>query len=206
MIKGELELIKWNRDGDKVFSHRQPMRSFVRQMIDFLAMYADQVNTNMQDITDTTRLIVANSNIREMNLIVGGGGHSYSEVGATAYNELMTDGVGIQIGTGNTAPTSDDYAIETRCVHGQAATQMVYGGEEIEPIVVSAPSASFLIRRYFNNKSGGGITVAEVGIYVPGVTAGGTYSIMIARDVLGAPVVVADTELLRVQYTISVTV
>ena len=205
MIKGEIEIIKWNRHGDKILSHRQPMRSFVRQFIDILAMGAGNVNTSIKDITNTARLVVATSNAGCLCLLAGGGGYPFYSQSNLTQVGLETERVGIVIGTGNTAPTSDDYALETLIAHGQAATEMVYGGMEIEPVVVAAPSASFLLRRYFNNKSGGDITVLEVGIYSP-ILLAQAYACCIVRDVLGAPVAVLDTELLRVQYTLSVTV
>lgn len=205
MIKGELELITWSREGDKICRRRQPMRSFVRQFIDILAMGAGNVNTNIQDITDTTRLCIATSNAGTLNIMAPGGGHPFWCMDNIVPTDMQTEDVGIVIGTGDTAPTADDYALETKIAHGQAATEMVYGGMEAEPIVVSAPSASFILRRYFNNKSGGGITVKEVGLYCS-IKLATTHPCCIARDVLGAPVAVADTELLRVQYTISVTV
>ncbi len=114
--------------------------------------------------------------------------------------------VGIVIGTDNTAAAPDDDALGTRIVHGDGAGEMWYGGTEVHPPVFVNPNGTMIIRRYFTNDSGGDITVEECGIYSPGLQSSHTHYIYcIARDVTGG-IVVADTEILEVTYTVQITV
>ncbi|MDO9175145.1 MAG: hypothetical protein Q7V62_10100, partial [Actinomycetota bacterium] len=115
------------------------------------------------------------------------------------------DFVGIQVGSNNAAPTANDVAMNTRIVHGIAATQLLYAGCEVELVTVAGGVATMIVRRYFTNKSGGNVTVREIGIYTTAGAGGLLWVFLICRD-SHADVVVADTELLRVQYTITTTV
>ncbi|GAI34202.1 unnamed protein product, partial [marine sediment metagenome] len=113
--------------------------------------------------------------------------------------------VGIQVGTGTTAPTPTDYALETRIAHGASAGQLQYSGTELLPLTYAAPDVSFTIRRYFTNGSGGSITVNEVGIYALIATTT-AWAVCAARDVVSPGVAVADGEILRVTYVPQTTV
>jgi hypothetical protein len=62
------------------------------------------------------------------------------------------------------------------------------------------PSGSFTVRRYFTNKSGGSITVNEVGIYAL------MRELAIARDLVSPGVAVLNNETLKVEYTFQITV
>lgn len=96
-------------------------------------------------------------------------------------------------------------------VKGQSVGDFLHGGTEIRAVAVAAPSASFVIQKYFYNGSGGSISVNEVGLhglasYNNNNTTHKGRALLTARDALGAPVAVADTELLVVTYTPSITV
>jgi hypothetical protein len=130
------------------------------------------------------------------------GNGCYAQGGGTDRGQDM----GIVIGTSNTAVTPADNKLVTQINHGGAATQMLYGGCEVYGLTFVNPNGSMIIRRFFENVSGGGITVEEVGIYAGGPTSlANGYFFCIARDVTGG-VVVADTELLEVTYTVQITV
>lgn len=98
-------------------------------------------------------------------------------------------------------------------IRGQSQGEFEYGGCEVSGITIAPPSASFVIRRFFYNHSGGALTVEEVGILSMGFVqyvSGPDYtakpgSIVIARDLTGG-IAVADNELLLVTYTTSITV
>ncbi len=94
---------------------------------------------------------------------------------------------------------------------GQSVGDFIHGGTEIRAVAVAAPSASFVIQKYFYNGSGGAISVNEVGLHGLAYHDNSTNihkgrCLLTARDALGAPVAVADTELLVVTYTPSITV
>jgi hypothetical protein len=92
-------------------------------------------------------------------------------------------------------------------VYGQSLGDFEYDGCVLGNLIFSDPNGTFKIRRRFHNLSGGGITVNELGIGA----ASGYYpnrwnAKLIARDVLGSSVLVADNEVLEVTYTPQITV
>ena len=63
------------------------------------------------------------------------------------------------------------------------------------------------LARYFNNNSGGDVSVNEVALSLRGYKPGSTvpYNYMTARDKLITTVVVPDTGQLKVTYTVQLT-
>ena len=96
---------------------------------------------------------------------------------------------------------------------GRSVGELQYGGCNVENLVIANPNASFDIKRFFTNHTGGNITVQEAGIMAAakrGGTVAAKYNtaaspFLIARDVF-AGVVIADTEILLVTYTPTITV
>lgn len=94
---------------------------------------------------------------------------------------------------------------------GQSVGEFVHSGTEVRALAVAAPSATFVIQKYFYNGSGGSISVQEAGIHAiafhdNAVAIHTTSPVLIARDVVNPAVAVANTELLVVTYTPSITV
>ena len=212
MLKAELLLQVIDSQGKLKRELKQPSRSFVRQFIQELYIIHSYTNYTVKDIANTDRIGNREYDFSFLMMISAGGDSGMGTGGvpqtsANARQYHLGDLYGIQIGTGAVAPDANNVALGTKIAHGAAATQMLYGGSEIERVSVAAPSASFLLRRYFTNKSGGLITVNEVGIYSPiftGIDTG--FASLMSRDVIPGGVAVANNELLRVQYTIQVTV
>jgi len=99
---------------------------------------------------------------------------------------------GIQVGTGSTAVSEDDYQLATQIAHEAGAGQLYY-----QACTVTGPTAITggyreAIARQFDNSSGGSITVEEVGLAIlfsdstPTSHAG-----LILRDLTGS-VAIAD--------------
>lgn len=115
---------------------------------------------------------------------------------------------GIIIGTGNTAPTINDYAIETIIPDADMNYSIVTFGAPAANVNVS----QFTITRNFANVSGGDITVNEIALYVRAVTpqqiATGNPGIanflwryfMTIRDVIAPGITVHHGETLTVNY------
>lgn len=96
---------------------------------------------------------------------------------------------------------------------GQSIGEFEYGGCELSNLNFADPDGEFTIRRYLENHCGAAITVNEVGITAVGVyySETVTYSpfadtFLIARDIVGGGIAVADGELLRVTYVPQITV
>ena len=205
-MRAELLLQRLDKDFKLLEEIRQPSRSFVKAFIGILAVLHANVAAYVTDIVGAAASVNALANGSNYHLVMaalpGEGGFALGGAPATNNNGELW---GIQVGSNNTAATANDIAMNTRIVHGSAG--LYYGGSEVEVPVVAAPNVTMLLRRYFTNKSGGDITVRETGIYSPCLVGGvGNLSLFcICRDG-GLAVVVHDTELLRVQYTIQTTV
>lgn len=94
-------------------------------------------------------------------------------------------------------------------VIGRSIGEMEYGGCDLVNYSVINPNASFDLRRFFYNRSGGSIDVREVGISTRMSTFLGNFMAvpwLIARDVVAPAVTVNNTEILLVTYTPAIVV
>ncbi|OYT26597.1 MAG: hypothetical protein B6U97_03500 [Candidatus Altiarchaeales archaeon ex4484_96] len=119
------------------------------------------------------------------------------------------DTYGIVVGSGSTAVSPNDYALESQIPHGTSAGQLDYEACEAEPVSISGNRSEFKLRRQFIEKSGNAITVREIGIYVRQFirwnnSTKAKYPMMVARDVLSSPITVPAYGSLLVEYTIYV--
>lgn len=197
-----------------------PMKSWTLNLFNILypVMYNGTGSiAATKDITNTNREMSADWNYPNFFLAVGGGNQLAPVPGTNAQPNTdylpKSDNIGIVVGTGNTAVTPQDYALVTKVAHGNAANQMLYGGQEILAPTFADPNGSMVLRRLFENVSGGSITVNEVGIYAPAGYRVYTsayhyyaYEFCVARDVVSPGVAVANTEWLKVTYTTQITV
>jgi hypothetical protein len=106
---------------------------------------------------------------------------------------------GIVVGTGNTAPTIADYALQTQIAHGTGAGQLQYSASTFGSPAADATTSQFTITRNFANGSGGSITVNEVGLYCKMYDGTARY-ICIIRDVIAGGIVIANGQTLTVNY------
>lgn len=229
MLTTRLALDRLTADGQLLEAAEMPSRSFVRNFITTLyLMHAQILRTSwyeLQDVDNVTRRVscqpspsLDDRGIMPILKIGAPGGLSFTyfigalnEARYAVYRNIPGDKLGIIVGRGVNAVTPADYTLQTPCTQGTAANQFEYGGCEVLPASVSHPTAQFSIRRYLTNSSGGAITVNEVGIYCSGYSESlgadhRVFPVCIARDVVAGGIAVANTELLRVTYTIQVTV
>jgi len=193
LVPGEvgaiLELSIKNKDG-KITDHRlMKSESFVRQFLELLWIQAVQIpECNPYSIRDITNTLV---DICE-------GCYTFACNGAiAAVNQ------GIIVGTGNTAPTINDYVIQTIIPHDAAPPT----GGALQYSVVSfgapasdATTSQFTITRNFANASGGAITVNEIGLYVRAYKWNASFYFLTIRDVIVGGIAVPDGETLTVNY------
>jgi hypothetical protein len=109
---------------------------------------------------------------------------------------------GIVVGTGNNAPTIDDYVLQTLILHGATAGKLNYAALVKNTTAVNSPAGTwyFLFERQLTNTSGGNITVNEVGLYVNG----SGYNIMVDRSL--STFIINNGAGALVTYKISLTV
>ncbi len=110
---------------------------------------------------------------------------------------------GTRVGTGTTAVTISDYALETAIAQGVGGGQLDHLACDVIPPVVGASDSKFEVKRIILNSSGADVIVWEIGIYSK---MDATYFCCIARDVIGAAVTVPDGGSITVFYYIRVAV
>lgn len=192
LVPGEMgavvELTVKDKNG-KVTNHRlMRSKSFVRQFLELLWVQSFQIpEVAPYSMRDTANVL---QDVRESAL----------NFGADAGAGVVTHG--IIVGTGTTAPTIDDYAIETIIPHDAAPPTV--GALQYSTVTFGAPASDattsqFTITRNFANASGGAITVNEIALYVIADGATSYYS-MIIRDVIAGGISVPDGETLTVNY------
>jgi len=139
----------------------------------------------------------------------GGYGLQASWSGSTARNYTDVDKKGVVIGSGDTAVDPDDFALNTQIRSGEKTGTILYCGTSAHgwTLDTGADTGSFKILGIFHNVSGGSIDVKEVGVYCTGdigvVAHPNELGYAILRDVI-TTISLADTEFLKVEYTISI--
>jgi hypothetical protein len=217
-MKASLLLRRMDKRHNVIEERILPMRSWTRKFFEqWYTMAGHNSNTvaGTTDILSVARTLGATAHYYCNLLIASPPGSIFSPIltSQRASMSLLDDDsvppgelVGIVVGSDNTAVTPADNKLGTQIAHGDAAGELIYGGCLVFPPVFAGANGSMEIQRYFENRSGGNVTVEEAGIYSPGfIVAGSAYIFCIAHDVTGG-VVVADTEILEVTYTVQITV
>ncbi|MDD5539697.1 MAG: hypothetical protein PHG61_03295 [Candidatus Marinimicrobia bacterium] len=227
-IKTTLGLKRFDKDYRLLEEKIQPSKSWTKGMLEILylmhAGIAAASPYNMKDINNVGQDIDSEGHsycgYSSCNLRIASGGgksglHGIQDIAQGGSGDYLMrinvncSNIGIVIGTGVGAVTPTDYALGTQILNGSGVGLMEYGGTELQRLTFANPNGSLIIRRFFTNASGGGITVNEVGIYTIANKSsnnwGYSYYFCIARDLTGG-VVVADTEILLATYTVGITV
>jgi len=198
-IKLEYELEVRDRRGRLISRQRRRARSLLKNFAGALRglMYegVQGQSVTLRDTGGTNRLYP--------NLNLGAGTSEILGINAGA----GIDAYGLQVGTGSTAVTRDDYSLAAKINHGAGAGQLTYNASTVEAVDGTPPASQFRVIRTYTNSSGGSITVREIGLVAhenrTGAPADAYY--LIIRDVLGTPIEVPDTCCLTARYIISVT-
>ena len=187
-----LELIVRNKKGE--ITQRQAMRSrsFVKQFLQGLWLFAAYRYFNwpvMMKRTDATEIAVTlYQNDWECNAAAN------------------SDTYGILVGMGTTAPTIDDYDMETKIAHGVGAGQLQYSAVTFGAPTEDGTVSHFTITRDFSNASGAAVTVREIGLVVRFYDTSGpsAHNFLTIRDAVN--ITVPNGETLTVNYRIQATV
>ena len=120
--------------------------------------------------------------------------------------------MGIIVGTGVTAPTINDYVVETIIPHdsgGHAAGTLQYSQMTFGLATSDATSSHFTCTRNFSNATVGDITVNEIALYVKAIksapwSAGTTTQFpayfMTIRDVIAGGILIQAGQTLTINY------
>ena len=109
---------------------------------------------------------------------------------------------GPMVGTGITTPQITNYTLGAKIAHGTGSGQLVYGATAMPNPATSGSSRFWNVSRSFTNSSGASITVNEIGL----VAKTSSYYFMIARDVLGTGVAIANGQVGTLNYKFQVSV
>jgi hypothetical protein len=97
---------------------------------------------------------------------------------------------GILVGTGTTAVTTADYAVETQIAHGTGSGQLNHGATVVGGAVDAGSGCTMTISRQFGNASGGSITIRELCLVC--MTHNGYY-FLLSRDIVTQAVADGNT-------------
>jgi len=187
--------------GEPVHEHKQQMHSWTRNMYNlFTSSVMMLVATDLTDFDDG-----------HLNIKDTGGTLRYSATyGIALYSYAAAEGIddyGILVGTGNAAESFEGYAMDALVEHSGSlldADKLFYFAQPDAKVEWDSGNSDYdvTIRRWMNNYSGGDIIIAEVGLAARGHSGTQIYLYtLVARDVLGSTVTVANGEQLRVAYT-----
>jgi hypothetical protein len=194
------------KGGEEVYHHREEGHSWVRNAYNLMfSVMADAGG-------DDSNLFGAGQ--MSAKVTTGGIAHSSSGVpyrlsgnttGTGFVHTQTNNSYGIQVGTGNAAFSAEQNVLDALVPYGSGAGQLFYGLMGATSCVYDSQTKTWTakIQRIFENTSGGSITIAEVGLTWYGYMFKAANTYLMARDVLGTPVVLADGEVLRVTYEIS---
>lgn len=190
-----------------------PSRSFVKAFLQFLYCQMSNNSQSIIDITNTAQTVSSSSFARISALhpgLASGSDQLYALDGNGVIfrvGNFTAEQAGIVVGTSSTAVAVADDNLVSPIANGSSAGQLTHYGSYGLNYTTGASSASFDLEREFRNDSGGGITVAEIGVYVAtclNATSTSGKSFCILRDVLSPTVTVNNGEYLKVKYTITV--
>ena len=212
-----LTLEVFDKHGKRTSYHKQRSHSWTRNAYNHLFS-----QLAAKDLDDPTTFGGGYLNIKKTNgsVVAGDTPSGIGNVGTDDLNTVDTaqaimggyrgpagnDDYGIQVGTGTNAESFEDYTLQTKIASGNGAGELAYGEGKAHDETYTAGTKTYKVDlvRYFNNNSGGLITVNEMALVTCGYapTIEGQYW-LVARDKLGTGVEVADTGQLKVTYTIS---
>ncbi len=192
-----LTTILRNEKGEEVKRVSRPSHSYVQQFLKLLMVLWSAKTASVTDITNTARTI-GYSGAGRFDIFFDG-----------VPENLNSSSYGIVVGSGLSAESNANYKLDTLITHGEGIGQLYYRSMlfwgEIEPQWphYNPPYYEVHIRRLFDNRSGGIISISEVGWYLQSKdTAGTSRTFLIMRDLESNSVASGYT--LEVIYTLRI--
>jgi hypothetical protein len=207
------ELEVFDQEGKLIHRHKQRSHSWVRNAYNLL--FCQLAGKNASDSTFGPGLLSAketDGNVRSGAApfsITRGMDYSADGTDAGYRAPAGSDNRGIMVGSGTAAESFEDFALQTKIANGTGAGQLSYVQSEAHSVTYDAANKILknTLIRYFNNNSGGNVSVNEVGLafcsfrIVPSAVA----YYLSSRDKLATTVTVPNTGQLKVTYTIQLT-
>ena len=202
-----LELEVTDKDGKVIQRHKQRSHSWTRNAYNL--MFSQLAGKNGNDGTFGAGLLSGKNTGGVILAIPYPLAIVLSDASAdVAPNGYMAgsgvDTRGIMVGSGINAESFEDFALQTKITNGVAAGQLSYVASAAH--VISYDALSKVLKntliRYFNNNSGGDVSVNEVAIVSYGW---GATTVLMARDKLALTVTIPNTGQLKVTYTVQLT-
>ena len=198
----------FDKDGKLIQKHRQRGHSWTRNA--YNCMFSQLAGKNVNDtVFEAGKLDYKDTGGTVRSAARCGG--SYDDVDGTARGyrgPAGNDAQGILVGSGTDAESFEDYALQTKIANGTAAGQLSYVESEAHSITYNAGTKTFknTLVRYFNNNSGGDISVNEVGLVGYTHFCGwSNWYVMPTRDKLASTVTIPNTGQLKATCDISLT-
>ena len=191
--------------GNVTHEHKERGHSWVRNAYNMLTSQICEINPNNStygagyiNLKDITAAVFSG------DYQTGRSGFSVEISGSGYLGGIDSNSNGVIVGTGNTPWTFEDYNLIAAITSGSGAGQLSYQAGTLAKAYNSGTKTyNVTYNRIFNNNSGTSITINEVGIYAKYAYPGN--AVMVTRDVLATPVVVAAASTLTATYTIAVT-
>lgn len=209
MFEAFLMVEVFDKDGKLIHKHHQRSHSWVRHAYNMLMSTLGGINAD----DDTWGAGYINS--KRLNGTLVYSSHAFSlrgdlsvEASGKGYmGSASDDDQGIVVGSGTNAESFEDYALQTLIAHGTGSGELSYPDGEAPTTAYVAGTKVYTAThiRYFNNNSGGGININEVGLVIEARVGGSVGDRLMSRDHLASTVTIPDTGQLKVTYTISLT-
>lgn len=186
MLKLYADLTTKDKNGEKTQKRTIECQSFLVQFLKVLFIQTNQKYMSIKELSGS-----------ESNATPGG--HTFSCDGDSGETDR-----GSLVGTGNTAPTINDYCMENKIGHGTGTGQLQYSAISFGSPSCDSSSCHCTITRDFSNGSGGDITVNEIGL-ANEIGININHSSLMIRDVISGGILVPNGQTLTLNYRIKVT-
>ncbi len=173
---------------------------FTNKFMSLMYRMIGQTTRDARDIDNNSNSYA--SSISNLKVATSGGGTRPN------YLSRFGEDYGPQVGTGSATPSTGDYNLQARILHGTGSAQLLHYGTGIGPVLTYPTYCSFDIFKIFENKSGGTFSITETGLFAASNsdTTYDTlaYSHCIMHDLLPAPTLVFNNQIVKVIYTLKV--
>jgi hypothetical protein len=158
-------------------------------------------------VTDKNGKVVYRRRYKSKSFVVGFLNALYAVFSSTPSARDFILSPDIVVGSGTTPPKITDTGLTSQIGNGTGSGQLQYGTDSLTTPVINSNtnSASLTWSKSFTNGSGGNVTVAEVGAYMTVNENGSDVSYFILHDLLPSEITLANTQVLTVVYTITIT-